>query len=240
MDSNKVLIAIQARSTSKRFPRKAFAMLGGKPLLRHVIDSCSRAAVYTNKHSMRHGTFVDVAVLCPEGDEIVDAFSDRVKIYQGPEDDVLTRYVSAAKDSNANYIIRITADCVLIPPFLITKHITAAIQNKHDYLSNIDERIGRTAWDGLDCEVMSKRALEWLDAEAKTAYDREHVTPLIRKSPPSWASIGHVVGYLDLSDLKLSVDTPEDLERVKKHYDKINGSIEMANRIFGPNSVHRF
>ena len=237
--ANKVLIAIQARSTSKRFPRKSFAMLGGKTILQHVIDSCNKSAIYLNKYSAKHGLLVETAVLCPEGDDIAEEFKGKVLIHEGPENDVLTRYVQAAKKFSADIIVRITADCPLIPSYLITKHINAAIQNQHDYLSNIDERI-RTAFDGIDCEVISKRALLWLDSSAKSTYDREHVTPLIRQSPPQWASIGHVVGYLDLSDLKLSVDTPEDLDRVAKHYDKIKTAIDTAEKLFGRNCVHRF
>jgi len=236
---NKVLIAIQARSTSKRFPRKSFAMLGGKTVLQHVVDACNNSAVYTNKYSSKYGIFCETAVLCPVGDEIVEAFKGKVLIHEGPETDVLTRYVQAAKKFSANYIVRVTGDCPLIPPFLISKHITAATMNSHDYVSNIDERF-RTTLCGFDCEVISLRALNWLDANATSDYDREHVTPLIRKSPPAFASIGHVIGQIDLSDLKLSVDTHEDLERVTHHYNKIKEAHETAERLFGPKCVYRF
>jgi spore coat polysaccharide biosynthesis protein SpsF (cytidylyltransferase family) len=237
---HKVLIGIQARSTSKRFPRKSFAMLGGKMLLQHVVDACNKAALYSNKYSAKHGLLVETAVLCPMGDDIAETFKGKVLIHEGPEDDVLSRYAQAAKKFSADYIVRVTGDCPLIPPFLITKHINAAIQNAHDYASNIDERF-RTAVDGFDCEVISKRALEWLDTHASEKYDREHVTPLIRKKPPHWASIGHIVGYLDLSvHEKMSVDTPEDLERVRRHFEKIRDAQELAEKLFGRNSVHRF
>lgn len=232
---NNVLIGIQARSTSSRFPRKSFAMLGDKPLLQHVIDACQKSAVYENKFSIKKGTLVKVCVLVPYGDEISKSF--RANIIEGPEDDVLTRYVMAAEKTNADYIVRITADCPLIPPFLISKHITAAVMNKHDYLSNVDERI-RTNFDGLDCEVISKEALAWLNENATDPKDREHVTTKFRREPPKWANVGHVVGYADFSDVKLSVDTPEDLERVRKHYDKIQNAIDSAGSF--AHQVHRF
>lgn len=210
-------------------------MLGDKPILQHVIDACSKAAMYENKFSAKKNTLVQVAVLCPFEDEITHSF--RCKVIEGPEDDVLSRYVQAAEKTNADYVVRITADCPLIPPYLISKHITAAVVNKHHYLSNVDERI-RTSVDGVDCEVISKEALHWLNENAKDPVDREHVTTLIRRQPPGWANIGHVVSYLDLSGLKLSVDTPEDLDRVRQHYDKIQGAIESAS-LFA-NQIHRF
>lgn len=237
--ASKVLIAIQARSTSKRFPRKSFAMLGNKTILQHVVDACNNAALYTNKYSAKYGLFCETAILCPKGDEIVNAYNHEVLVYEGPDDDVLTRYVGAAKKFSANYIVRVTADCPLIPSALISKHISSAVINNHDYVSNIDERI-RTTLDGFDCEAISKRALDWLDENATSLYDREHVTPLMRSGPPSWARIGHVIGQIDLSDLKLSVDTPEDLERVAKHYDKIKSAQETAERLFGRKCVYRF
>ena len=235
----KVLIAIQARSTSTRFPRKSFAMLGNKTVLQHVVDACNNAAIYTNKYSAKRGIFVETAVLCPSGDPIADAFKGKVLIHEGSENDVLSRYAEAAKKFSADFIVRVTGDCPLIPSFAISKHINAATENAHDYLSNIDERF-RTTWDGMDCEVMSRRALEWLDTHANSEYDRQHVTPLIRKEPPHWASIGHVIGHIDFSSLKLSVDTPEDLERVREHYDKIENAKDTAQRLFGRNCVYRF
>ena len=235
---NKILIGIQARSTSKRFPRKSFADLEGKPLLQHVINACNKAAEYHNKHSHKTRSFVNVAVLVPTNDEIVGRFS-RSLILEGSENDVLSRYYDAATKMDSSYIVRVTGDCPLIPPYLISKFIKTAEINSYDYLSNIDENI-RTALDGIDCEVISKRALEWMHKNAVDAYDREHVTPLIRKSPPEWCKVGHVVGYFDHSNLKLSVDTPEDLERVRTHLRKTTKSVKDAEAKYGPNCTHRF
>lgn len=237
--TNKVLIGIQARSTSKRFPRKSFADLCGRTVLEHVIDSCQQAARYINRYAYKEHTFVEVAVLCPKGDEIATVMGPRVNIIEGSEDDVLSRYFTAGKTFASNYIVRVTADCPLIPPYLITKHIQSAVKNMHDYISNVDERF-RTGFDGMDCEVISTRALEWLDETATEKSDREHVTTLIRRSPPKWASIGHVIGFLDTSSMKLSVDTPEDLERVRDQYEKIKIAVETAQRLSGPKSVYRF
>lgn len=235
---NRFLIGIQARSTSTRFPRKAFADLDGKPLLQHVINACVKASEYHNKYSYKNGSEVSVAVLIPEGDEIGKHFK-RPMTLEGPEHDVLARYHKAAQLMQATHIVRVTGDCPLIPPFLISKFIKIAELNSYDYLSNVDEKM-RVAIDGIDCEVISRRALDWLNITAKEGYDREHVTPLIRKSPPPWCRVGHVVGYFDLSHLKLSVDTPEDLERVRAHYTKISENIKMAESIYGDKCIHRF
>jgi hypothetical protein len=49
-----------------------------------------------------------------------------------------------------------------------------------------------------------------------------------------------VINFLDLSWLKLSVDTREDLDRVVKEYEKIQSNCAEAERIFGKGNVHRY
>lgn len=237
-DKKRVLIAIQARSTSERFPRKVFEKIGNQTMLQHVVVHCKRAADYLNS---RISTPIDaqVVLLVPQGDEIVQS-ADRLKvdILEGPEKDVLTRYATAARDRKADFIVRITADCPLIPPFLISKHVMLAVEKNYDYLSNVFEE-SRTAPDGFDCEVMSSQLLAYLDQYAVTAEYREHVTLMARREPPRSSRIGCVVSFIHLADIKLSVDTPEDLERVRAQYERVKRCNQEAHDRFGRNCVHR-
>lgn len=240
-DFLKVVIGIQARSTSHRFPRKVFQKIGEKMMISHVLEACERSARYMNGQMGQNKTVTEVALLVPYKDELVGALYRRrgLSIIEGPEDDVLARYVMAARKLEADYIVRVTGDCPLIPPYLITKHVTTARMNGYDYLSNVDDT-ARTAADGTDCEVISRKLLEWLDVNATDKADREHVTTLARRAPPEWASTGHVIGHLNLSGLKLSVDTEEDLERVRGEYEKLQNAIHSAEAKNGKQSVHRF
>lgn len=233
----RVLIGIQSRSTSQRFPGKCFQLIGTKRLLDHVIDSCQKAAKYSNQFSYKKEYAIEVALLIPTDDVIKKAFSS-CKIIEGPEYDVLTRYKIAQKELNADYICRITGDCPLIPPYIISKHITLAIAAGYDYVSNVDEQC-RLSLDGLDCEVLSKEMLDWLDKNGKTPADREHVTLLARKQPPHWAKLGFTAGFFDQSGIKLSVDTPEDLQNVRAEYDKVGRKLRLATAKYGQNH-HRF
>jgi spore coat polysaccharide biosynthesis protein SpsF (cytidylyltransferase family) len=236
--SAKVVIAIQARSGSTRLPRKAFELIGNKMMLDHVIYSAKSAAKYINHHSAKSGIEADVVVVTPVGDQIAEAFRSRCPILTGPEKDVLERYIIATRELGADYVVRLTGDCPLIPDFLIAKLIKLAAANGYDYLSNVDEET-RTAMDGHDCEVISRRLMDHLYEHAKDAYDREHVTTMARRDPPPWARLGCVINYQDQSDLKLSVDTPEDLQRVRDHYQKRDMKLFYAERKFGRQSVHR-
>jgi spore coat polysaccharide biosynthesis protein SpsF len=235
----RVTIGIQARSTSRRFPRKVFETIAGRTILQHVLDSCRHAAQYLNNRTAVSGITAQLTLLVPYGDEIVSKFGNRVPVLEGPEDDVLSRYAALVKSQKPDYVVRVTADCPLIPHYLIMKHIQTAVQRDYDYLSNVDET-ARTAADGTDCEVMSAKLVEWLDQNAKAGPDREHVTPLARRYPPEWARIGHIIGHLNQSQLKLSVDTPEDLERVRAEYDRVQMALKNAEELHGRESIHRF
>jgi spore coat polysaccharide biosynthesis protein SpsF len=242
MDSIKhVCIGIQARSTSARFPRKVFELIGGKPMLRHVIDTCDKSAFYTNRHTLYSKIRVSIAILCPYKDEIVRNFGTRgLPIIEGPEQDVLSRYALMAKSLEADYIVRVTADCPLLPHYLITKHIKLAVVNEYDYCSNVDEKV-RTAIDGHDVEVISRRALEWADRHAQDPSLREHVTQILRSNQvPQDFKRGAVIGFLNQSHIKLSVDTPEDLERVRIEYERAKNPAETAEALFGKHHVHKF
>lgn len=233
-----VVIAIQARSGSSRFPRKAFELIDGKPVLRHVIDAADRCAFYMNRHTFRSKIQVSYAVLCPYKDEIKHTFNSRAMVIEGPEDDVLLRYRIAMERLKADYVVRITGDCPLIPPYLITKHIKVAVANGYDYCSNVDENC-RTAIDGHDVEVMSRRALEWADENAKDPAQREHVTLALRQGGlPEDFKIGHVLGHLDQSHIKLSIDTPDDLERVRVEYERAKRMHANAEQMNGRNNAH--
>lgn len=237
-ESINVLIAIQARTNSTRFPGKIFQMLGNKTVLDHVIDGCKKSESYINKHTFKTRVAAKVCLVVPDGDGIREKLNRPISVVYGSELDVLSRYKAAFDVFRPDYIVRITADCPLIPPYIITKHIKVATVNRYDYLSNVDET-SRTVADGFDCEIMSAMALKWLHDNAKDAHDREHVTTLIRRKPDKALRISQFIGFFDQSDLKLSIDTPEDLERVRQQYSTICKKVEQATMLLGQSAVHR-
>lgn len=230
------LIGIQARSNNTRLPRKAFEMIGRKRLLDHVIHACLSAEKYSNKFENKHGFTVKTAVLVPKGDPIKEHFRQSATMFEGSEKDVLDRYYQAAIHFDADWVVRVTGDCPLIPGYIVSKMIKIAAMNSYDYLSNVEERL---SLDGIDCEVISRKMIDWLKENATAPFHREHVTVLAREAKPEWAKFGAIQGFFDLSNIKLSVDTPEDLEAVRKQYDSIKGKIRILESRHGENSIHR-
>jgi Cytidylyltransferase. len=141
-----------------------------------------------------------------------------IQYFRGSENDVLSRYYYAAKENNADIIIRITSDCPVIDPKIIDNMIKTFIEisktGKIDYISNTIER---TYPRGLDTEVFTFEALERAFIEADKSYQREHVTPYIYENP----EIFKIEGFknnIDYSSYRWTLDTIEDFKVIESIY----------------------
>lgn len=186
------------------------------------MGSCQRSAAFVNDKS--RDIDARVVLLTPHGDRVNSKRHD-VPVFTGPEHDVLTRYVDAAKEYKADYIVRITSDCPLIPPGLISKHIFAACNHGLDYTTNTYPA-ARTYPDGFDCEVISARLLDWLDDTADHIKYREHVTNLLHESRPDWCKKGGCYGPVDNQHLKLSIDEKSDYDFTGMYMDYMQSKID--------------
>lgn len=223
---HKALIAIQARLKGSLIDEKCRKLVGGIPMLERVIIAAKKSASHINNHP-KNTIRAEVCLLVPRGDPLAEEYKRLVPVIEGPDSDVLTRFHMALTTFDPDYIVRIKSHCPLIPPFVITKHIEKAAQNGLDYVYNCDPET-RMHPLGWDTEVMSNRLMKWLNAHAVKKVDREGVTSLIRSDAPSWITVRQVLGYTDDSQLKLSVDTEEDLFFVNKYFDIMNRKINTA------------
>jgi len=201
---------IQARMGSTRLPGKVMMDLEGKTILDRVVTRVRRAT-----------SLSDVVVATtdlPEDDAIVDECNRLgVKFYRGSSEDVLDRYYRAAAASEADAIVRITSDCPLVDPETIDSLIWYSNNTPPpvDYISNVLDY--RTYPRGLDVEYVSWSTLETAWKEAVDPAEREHVTLYIYRRPDQFSLSGMRFDD-DLSHLRWTVDTPEDLELVRKIY----------------------
>ena len=158
---------------------------------------------------------VDRILVATSFEKSDDALADIVKrhgydCYRGDLTDVLARYVNAAREFNADIVVRLTADCPLVDADLIDHAISTLTAGDYDYVSNVDPP---TFPDGLDVEVMTRRALRMVHDAAGEASDREHVTPYIRRNKTAFRQ-ATIYSCVDLSSLRWTVDHEDDLELV--------------------------
>lgn len=197
---------VQARMSSSRFPGKMLALLHGVPL---VVFVCRRVA------AARH---VDKVVLATSDHPSDDLMAEAVlaagfAVYRGSLADVLGRMTGAARECNADIVVRITGDCPLMDPPTLEAMLEHFAGDRLDYLCNIAPP---TFPDGLDVEIMKMAALTAADAEAQSSHQREHVTPFIRENPGRFKSGNWACPYGDQSHCLWSVDSAEDLELVSR------------------------
>jgi len=207
----KTVALIQARMSSRRLPGKVLRDISGQPMILHVLrrarqaSSIDSVAVITSVHE--------------DDDAIKDLCAkNRLACFRGSLDDVLDRYYQAARYFQADIVVRLTADCPLLDPRIINKVVQAFHQDAFDYVSNT---LDCTYPDGLDTEVFRFAALEKAWQEARLPSEREHVTAYIYKHPELFR-LGSVKQEPDLSALRWTVDTPQDLDFVRMIYRLIN------------------
>jgi spore coat polysaccharide biosynthesis protein SpsF (cytidylyltransferase family) len=234
------VIGIQARSTSQRLPRKVHAIVGKKRVLDLVLDAASESVNYVNT-GFNGRVFSEFCLLVPTGDEIVEAFPDNF-IIEGSEFDVLSRYKKMSDSLKPDYIVRITADCPLIPSHVITNIIKVGSMNNYDYVANFFEKgdkLFRLVPDGFECEFFSRKMLSWAHENATEKSDREHVTTIMRTYPEGY-KYGVVIPKVPYTGKKLSIDTKDDLETISDLKSCVDEAVQKASVLFGKSSVHRY
>lgn len=210
--AHKVVCITQARTTSVRLPGKIMMEAAGKPLLQWHLERLSACRS------------IDETVLATTenaaDDPAVDlASSLGVPVFRGSETDVLGRFRGAAEAAGATVVVRATADCPLIDPTLIDALVGRFMRSREagdgrapDYQC-IDVGVFPR---GLDAEVFTVAALNAAAEEAKTPWEREHVTPFVYGDPDRFF-IGAPLRTLEkIPPYRWCVDEAADLELVRR------------------------
>ncbi|MCL4531100.1 MAG: glycosyltransferase family protein [Chloroflexi bacterium] len=227
----RVVAIIQGRMSSSRLPGKILADIAGQPMLQRVFIRTSRAATVNE---------TIFATTTDPSDDPVAEYCDfsGIPFTRGSLYDVLDRYYQAAKESKADVIVRITADCPVIDPALIDDVVNTLIDGEYDFACNrLPPPFHRTFPIGLDTEVCTFSVLEKAWKEAREPQHREHAMPYFyegvqlsaasRQLSEGISPRGFRIALLnhatDFGDYRWTVDTPEDLEFMRQVYSRFNG-----------------
>ena len=217
--NNKIVVIIQARMGSTRLPGKVLMKIQGLPMIIQMVNRLKSVAE------------VDEVIIATTNlisdDQIFEiAKSNRIYCFRGPEKDVLKRFFLASKNHKAQHIIRITGDCPLVDPQIISELIEFYINGAYDFCGVASgagvanqKKIKRFP-DGLDAEIFSFKVLKEAHLNATGNIYREHVTPFIWKNSKKY-KIGSLYSKIDLSHLRLTVDNEEDFSFINWIYSKL-------------------
>jgi spore coat polysaccharide biosynthesis protein SpsF len=208
----KTVAIVQARMSSSRLPGKIMRPVVGRPLLELLVERLKRA---------RRVDEVVIATTTNDGDDLVESLTQRLGIgcFRGSEHDVLDRVLRAAHAAQADVIVEITGDCPLIDFEVIDDLVDVYQRNDYDYVANI---LRRTYPRGLDTQVFATSVLEEVARLTNDPADHEHVSLYIYEHPERF-KLHNVESGLpkEFWDLRLTVDTAEDFELVRRIYEEL-------------------
>jgi len=210
----KRVIIVQARMTSSRLPGKVLMDVAGKPMLAQQLRRLKECAMAEE--------IVIATTTNPADQPVVElARREGVGWLCGNEQDVLARYVGAARQTYADVVVRITADCPLIDPQVTDRIINELVEHifECDYASNV---MKRTYPRGLDVEAFFIDTLLRMDRLAKSQQAREHVTVFLLSEAPEIFLCRSVVDSENNANLRWTVDTEADLKLIRTLYDALD------------------
>ncbi len=214
-----IVATVEARMTSSRLPGKMMLALGGKPVLAALIDRLKLVS------QLDH---IVLATTTNSADDVLVAVARErgVGVFRGSEDDVLGRVRGALDMATAEICVKITGDCPLTDPAMISTLIREfqATRGSSAYVANVTgPKLG--APPGLDAEIFEADALRVIEAEVHDAGAREHVSlPFYRAdSAPRWNP--RFVEFFPeqlCRSVWLSLDYREDYDLIRSVYEELH------------------
>lgn len=166
-----IILVLQARVNSSRFPAKVLLPVAGMPLVvlaaRRASNTGSKLIVATSKEEsddVLAKTLYDYGIECYRGD-LLNPLERMVEAVRGYDDDTV--------------FVRLTGDNVFPDGGLIDEVIKEFQEKNLDYLCCNGEPSGLPY--GMSLEVTKVKHLRGANDSALDAYDREHVTPWIKR-----------------------------------------------------------
>lgn len=200
-------VFLQARLSSTRLPRKALLPLADKPVIEHAMLAlkqvpCDTHILLTDEASAEE--LEDCAVRCGFG------------LYVGDTDDVLGRFVGAAKRYGVEIIIRATGDNPLVSARVVKESLALFESQKCDYAALDGPPIGTAV------EVVRATALIEADSGNPDRYEREHVTPYLYRRPARFKLLRRVASAeISNAEARVTLDTEEDYARISRVFDSL-------------------
>ena len=200
-------VFLQARLASSRLPNKALLELGGRTVVEQAMRSLRLLP------AARHVLVTDAASA-----ELLEprAAACGFDLFVGPEEDVLERFVLAARSYEVDEIVRATGDNPLVSALLARMAVSEFRRREADYFGYDGPPLG------TGVEILARPALERALRESTDAYDHEHVSPYLYRHPQSFrvVRIPAPPAYC-LPYARVTVDTADDYRFITRIYTEL-------------------
>ncbi len=208
----RISAVIQARMGSTRLPGKVLLPLGDRQVLWHLIERLKTAE------------WLDEIVVATTEEEEDDSIADfvevlkeeKVRLFRGPEEDVLSRYYLALREDPPDLVVRVTGDSPLVCVEHMREMVDHLVAEGLDGVDAHHEATGLTV--GFGSEVYRYQAICDAYLLAMHPEEREHVSLFIKRRPQAF-SVAYLKPEAGLcSKARLTLDTPEDYGLLSEVY----------------------
>lgn len=214
---NKTGIIIQVRVGSTRLENKMIkSFYEGRSILEILLERFK-------KENHRDIPFV-IATTTKQSDNAIESLSEtyEVPVYRGSEENVLQRFIEAAKQFEFDKIVRICADNPLLDINGTLRLYNSRKSDNWDYLGYRIEgdKPSILSHSGFWGEWVTLSALEKVYGRTREKIYREHVTNFIYTHPRIFNVELHDAPLLAFhrNDIRLTVDRKEDFDLVAEIY----------------------
>lgn len=211
-------IIIQARMGSTRLPGKILKeFYGGKTLIETLL---------VNLHKVE-GLKVIVATSVNENNDQLETFllEKGEIVYRGSENDVLDRFIKAAEANSIDGIVRICSDNPFLDWHGVAQLVEKAKMSDADYIGfRINDKPSILTHFGFWGEYVTLKALKRVaDTTEVGTPAHEHVTFHVYNHPDVYKCEWILCpNYLQgRNDIRLTIDTPDDLKNALKVYSEL-------------------
>jgi spore coat polysaccharide biosynthesis protein SpsF len=201
-------VFLQVRLDSSRLPRKALADLGGRTITQRCFDALD--AVQADKH---------VLVTEPGSAAELEPLAQQAgwSVFVGSKNDVLDRFVQAARHFGVSTIVRATGNNPLVSAALARGLLARHRSFKADYSGFTGAPVG------TGVEILETLALEQAWSSSPTDYQREHVGPALYQTDRFKIERPEVPVACRAPEARVTIDTAEDLNYVRSLWSAVYG-----------------
>ncbi len=167
MAERSAALILQARMGSTRLPGKSMMPLAGEPLVGRILERVKRC---------RRPSAIVLAIPQKAEDDVLAELGERygVVVFRGAENDLVDRYLMAARHVGVTDIARLPADNVTPEPAEIDRIIDYHLASPNAFSSNLAQVMGNGYPDGIGAEVMRVDCLESVWSSVSDPLLREH------------------------------------------------------------------
>lgn len=203
-----LLVIIQSRMSSERYPGKMLAPFLGKPILYHVVERIRSSKI-------------DLPIILATSNQVTDdpltlyAKSLGINVVRGDLNDVVGRYKLTLSSFKCDAFFRVCGDSPLLYPLLFDTASNIFEKNNYDLVTNV---YPRTFPPGMSIELIRTKTFINNEKNIIKKNDREHLTQFFYRNSKKFKIFNIKCTNPIGSKLKLSLDELKELKNLESWY----------------------